>query len=489
MTLTLDRPLRVLFLTAEFDPYAKVGGLGDYSGSLPAAIRRMSVSEQRPVDIRVAVPYHGLFNTELPHYHKAADLKVNSSRSVASGSAFEFLHQGVPVYLVRRSGRSSGYNAIYNTAPLLDARKYIFYSLAVSDLVKQIDWQPDVIHANDWHTSLSLYRFNTLRQSDSYYRKTKLLQVIHNMPYLGEGTQIVLDQFDIQPVESDFIPEWAEYLPLPMGLVSADWISCVSPSYADELTTHEFGDGLAEYFEHNRQRTSGILNGIDTAVWNPENDPIIFCRYSSPEIESRLENKLAVLGELGLDRNPDKPLLIFISRLTPQKGVDILLESLPKMLDREWNAVFLGCGMDDLESGLRAFESAHPDRFRALIEFNNMTAHKLYAAGDILLMPSRYEPCGLSQMIAMRYGCVPVARAVGGLIDSIVPQDQPGCTGYLFDMANSESLISCLKTALKDFKDHNKWLEMQLRGMNKDFSWKRSAGQYIDLYYRLSGFA
>jgi starch synthase len=166
--------------------------------------------------------------------------------------------------------------------------------------------------------------------------------------------------------------------------------------------------------------------------------------------------------------------------------VDIILKSLPKLLDLDWNAVILGCGDKDLETGLSSFEAAHPDRFRAVLEFNNAMAHKLYAAGDILLMPSRYEPCGLSQMIAMRYGCIPVASAVGGLKDSILPADQSNGTGYLIEGSDENSLIPCLRKALLDYQNEKKWSQMQQRAMDKDFSWTRSAGQYIDLYSQLS---
>jgi starch synthase len=481
-----NHPLRVLFLTAEFDPYAKVGGLGDYSGSLPRSIKVLGAAQNRPVDIRVAIPYHGQFHPQLPQYKKSADITVDIGNEEAHGSAYEFIHEKVPLYLIRRSGKAAGYRAIYNRTQLDDARKFVFYSLAIADLVKKLGWMPDVVHANDWHTALSLHYFAGLRKKNQLFRSIKLLQVIHNMPYLGEGSRGVMKKFGIRPVKSDLIPEWAKFLPLPMGLVSADWIATVSPSYAEELTTKEFSSGLAEFFLANRDKTTGILNGIDTTIWDPEFDPLIPSQFSAANLENRQANKEAVLNDLGLRIDGRKPLLVFISRLTPQKGVDIILKSLPKLLDLDWNAVILGCGDKDLETGLSSFEAAHPDRFRAVLEFNNAMAHKLYAAGDILLMPSRYEPCGLSQMIAMRYGCIPVASAVGGLKDSILPADQSNGTGYLFEGSDENSLIPCLRKALLDYQNEKKWSQMQQRAMDKDFSWTRSAGQYIDLYSQLS---
>lgn len=478
-------PLRVLFLTAEYDPFAKVGGLGDYSGSLPKSIKGLGAARHHPVDIRVAIPFHGQFQALLPQFHKSAEITIDTGKAKAHGSVYEFLHEDVPLYLVQRSGKASGYHAIYNRTQLDDARKFVFFSLAVADLVEKIGWMPDVIHANDWHTALALHHFAGQRKKNKSFRSIKLLQVIHNMPYLGEGTQEVMVKYGIRPVKTDLIPEWGKYLPLPMGLVSADWIATVSPSYADELTTEEFSSGLADFFLANLKKTTGILNGIDTSVWDPENDPLIISQFSTVEMGGRQANKESVLKELGLKNANRKPLLIFISRLTSQKGVDILLNSLPKLLDQDWNAVVLGSGQEDLEAGLKKFESTHPDRFRAILEFNNTMAHKLYAAGDLLLMPSRYEPSGLSQMIAMRYGCIPVASAVGGLKDSIIPADQPQGTGYLFKGSDENSLILCLRKALLDYQNDKKWSLMQQRAMGEDFSWTRSAGQYIDLYYHL----
>jgi len=459
--------------------------LADYSGSLPEAIQRLGETEGRPVDIRVAIPYHGNFHPSLPFYEKSADISIATAKGKAHGSAYEIRHKNIPLYLISRSGKAAGYRSIYNKTQLDDARKFVFYSLSIADLVKKIDWLPDLIHANDWHTALTLHHFSGLGKKIQGFRSVKLLQVIHNMPYLGEGAQATMNKYGIQPVKSNSIPEWAKFLPLPMGLVSSDWIAAVSPSYAEELTTKEFSSGLEEFFLAKREMTSGILNGIDTSIWDPKNDPFIPHSFSHTDFQGKQANKESVLKELGFENNVQKPLLIFISRLTPQKGVDIILKSLPKILDMDWNAIILGCGDKDLESSLKVFESEHRDRFRAILEFNSLMAHKLYAAGDILLMPSRYEPCGLSQMIAMRYGCIPVASAVGGLIDSIIPAHLPQGTGYLFERANEISLSQEIEKALHDYLIEMKWSQMQQRAMNTDFSWTRSAGQYIDLYHKL----
>ena len=486
MSNSLNRPLRVLFLTSEYDPYAKVGGLGDYSGSLPKAIKKQSAEDHREVDIRLAIPFHGAFNRDFQFSAKTADLELHTRNGSARGAAFAISHNKLPLYLIKRSGRASGYDAIYNAKQTQDARKYIYFSLAVSDLVKKIGWAPDVIHANDWHAALALHQFSGLRKTDPFFANLKLLQVIHNMPFLGEGTRSVMKDFGIKPVNSTILPEWAKYLPLPMGLVSADWITAVSPTYAEELTTEEFADGMADFFIQNHRKTNGILNGIDTDIWDPGNDRLITHHYSINHPEGKTKNKAEILSRFDLDADLHKPLLVFISRLTSQKGVDILLKYLPEMVDSDWNAIFLGCGDPTLEAGLKEFEAKHPDRIRAVLEFNNPLAHQLYAAGDILLMPSRYEPCGLSQMIAMRYGCIPVAREVGGLKDSIIPVNRSGGTGYLFGSADEREFVPCLTKALKDYSDQGRWKKIIHRAMKEDFSWKTSANHYIDLYFQLA---
>lgn len=482
MPISQNRSLRILFLTSEYEPFAKVGGLGDYSGSLPKSICGLTTYDNREIDIRLAMPFHGQFNSQSHAMSKAADLIVTKRVGYARGFAFEFIHNTLPIYLIRRQGNSSGYQSIYNSLQIEDARKYVFFSLAIQDLVKKINWQPDIIHANDWHTSISVRQFAQIRSQLPTSLQPGLLQVIHNMPFLGEGTHSVMREFGVIPVKNIHIPKWAEYLPLPMGVVSSDRAAAVSPTYMQELTTQEFGDGMAEYFIQNRHKTTGILNGIDTTVWNPETDPEIEYHFSIDNLAVRQKNKMQLLKEFDLNSKVDHPLLVFISRLTSQKGVEILLDGLPEILDSNWNVIFLGYGQQDLEIRVKNLQKEHPDRFRSVLEFNATLAHKLYASGDILLMPSLYEPCGLSQLIAMRYGCVPVARSVGGLKDSITSQPDTQKTGYLFESANANSFIQCMAEALRDFKNKPKWDSIQRRAMEKDFSWKRSARQYVDLY-------
>jgi len=223
----------------------------------------------------------------------------------------------------------------------------------------------------------------------------------------------------IFPTVGSTMPKWAQNLPLPMGIAAADKIVAVSPTYAEELKTKYFAYGLENYFIKNSHKLSGIINGIDTNLWDPSKDENLLQNYSVQTIEKRKENKTELIKELGLNKNPDHPLLIVISRLENQKGIDLLLDGLLLIEDLKWNAVILGTGHHGYEHAFRALERENPKKIRAMIEYNAVLANKLYASGDMILMPSLYEPCGLSQMIAMRYGCIPIAHAVGGfLIDT-----------------------------------------------------------------------
>jgi starch synthase len=272
-----------------------------------------------------------------------------------------------------------------------------------------------------------------------------------------------------------------------LGLLAADQIVTPSPSYAHEILTPEFGSGLDAFLRHRSGSVNGILNGIDTQCWDPETDAAICARFNRGHLERRAANKAALLAEIGLEAKPEAPLVVMVTRLDTQKGVDLLPEALRQLDDLPWQAVILGTGLPDLEAQIGALQAEYPRRVRALIRFDQALSRRMYAAGDILLAPSRYEPCGLNQMIAMRYGCVPVARAVGGLFDTIRDWDKSAeGTGFLFDEATPSALAGALRRALLVFRDRDAWRELQRRGMLQDFSWDRSAQQYLELYQSLA---
>jgi starch synthase len=303
---------------------------------------------------------------------------------------------------------------------------------------------------------------------------------VHNLPFMGPDVAANIQAYGLMQVQTG-LPEWANTKPLPLGLWAADAIVAVSPTYAREMLTPEFGCGLEEYLRARRDSLNGILNGIDDEAFNPALDPAIASNYGIPTLEKRSPNKNALQVRLDLPADPTVPLFGVVSRMDPQKGIDLIPSALRRVRELAWQAVILGTGMPQLEESIRLLQAEFPDRVRAVFKYDDGLARQIYAGADIFLMPSRYEPCGLSQMIAMRYGCVPIVSAVGGLKDTIFPDE----TGFMIDKPTSTKLANAIKRALLAFADQARWQEMQKTGMSQDFSWRASARQYFQLYQRV----
>jgi starch synthase len=313
------------------------------------------------------------------------------------------------------------------------------------------------------------------------------------LPYLGAGAELALAGFGLPAAVDSPLPWWAQDLPLPLGLLTVDHIVTVSPTYAREILTPEFGSGLYEFLRTRTDSITGILNGIDLERWNPETDTALAARFGRHNLSERRANKMALQEEFGLERDLSIPLLAMITRIDNQKGVDLLLEGLrqlassPEAESEPWQVVLLGTGIQSLEETARQMEVSFPRRMRAVIRFDAALSRRLYGGADALLLPSRYEPCGLAQMIGMRYGCVPIARATGGLRDTILDNDHQGAaTGFLFTEPSPEALAGCIRRALIVYRDQKRWETLQRNGMLQDFSWTRSARRYLSLYCKLA---
>lgn len=474
--------LNVLFLSAEADPFVKVGGLGDVAGSLPAALRDLEAEVE--VDVRVVLPLHGGVDRDSLGLKPVAALTIYHANGMLIAEALRTEHEGVPIYFI--SGPLIPQEGpVYSSDAQADGRKYAFFSLAALELARVLEWQPDVLHANDWHTALAVY-WVALNRDDDYFQDTATLLEVHNLPYLGAGAELALKGFGLPPAEETDLPPWARGLPLPLGLMSADHIVTVSPGYAREILTPEFGSGLEAFLASRADSVSGILNGIDLARWDPATDPHLEANYTRASLPMRAQNKEALQAEFGLEASAETPLLGMVTRMDHQKGVDLALEALRRVGDLEWQAVILGTGDPDLEAAARQLEADLPDRVRAVIGFDPRLARRIYAGADAVLIPSRYEPCGLAQMIAMRYGSVPIGRATGGLRDTIQDyHESDGGTGFLFSEAEAGALENALRRAVEVYHDKRRWPWLQRRGMQQDFSWERSARKYLDLYRSL----
>jgi starch synthase len=492
---TISGAPRILFLAAEAEPLIKVGGLGDVAGSLPKAVRRLSLSHsERPedaIDIRLVIPFHGENARTEPDFRILASYNIQNKQGPVPVTIYDTEIEGVPVYLVSGPPLDPK-GSVYSSDPSKDGRKFIFFSLAALELARYIGFHPHIIHTNDWHTAPAAYALSIIYKEDLFFRSTSSLLTVHNLPYLGTGNEEEMEAFGLPAAAESGLPTWAQQLPLPTGLYAANHISTVSPTYAKEILTPEFGSGLDRFLLTRHTELTGILNGLDVESWDPATDPHLPVNFRSGDISGRNANKTALQLELGLDPDPRRMLLGMVSRMDHQKGIDLALEALDFLTQVDdgpphpWQAVILGCGSSDLEEAARQMQAKFPERIKVVLRYDPALSRMMYAGCDALLIPSRYEPCGLSQMIAMRYGCVPIAHATGGLQDTIRDVSQgDNASGFLFEQPTRKALASTIKKALHAYSRKDFWRKIQKNGMEDDFSWEKSAGEYIDLYRSL----
>jgi starch synthase len=472
----MPKTIRVLFLAAEADPFVKVGGLGDVAGALPRALRNLpaEIRGDTQLDVRLVLPQHSVIKAEarplaiFPLSHMDEDVAVQVSEANLDG---------MPVYLIGGEPIAA-VGSVYSSNAALDAEKYSFFSLAALQLPRILNWEADIIHAHDWHTALAVYAL-LVKRWDGEMSGISSVLTLHNLPFMGADVTEILKSYNLPLAQTD-LPDWARALPLPLGLFSADAIVTVSPTYGEEILTPKFGCGLEDFLHRRKDVLQGILNGIDTLSFDPATDNAIPFQYTLENPSIREKDKTALQERLGLAVDPNVPMFGMVTRLDIQKGVDLALAVLEKLTDVPWQFVLLGTGDPELEEVARALQTNLPDRVRIEARFDSGLARQIYAGADMLLMPSRYEPCGLAQMIAMRYGCLPIVHATGGLSDTVTD-----ATGFRFKSATSRSLRSALVKALAAYSDRERWLAMQKNGMCSDFSWGQSAQQYFELYQSL----
>jgi starch synthase len=483
------KSINVLYIASEAAPLIKVGGLGDVAGSLPKALNNLSASllHGQTLDVRLVIPFHAKITQTLDTIQLVASFVVPHPQGNIPARAFLTNVEGVPAYLIEGSTILSD-QEVYSSDPSLDAQKYIFFSLAALEMARSINWRVDILHANDWHTAVSVYDLKNRRPQDPFFENTKSVLTMHNMPYMGAGAETVLHEFGISGCACPALPEWGRNIPLPLGMFATDQILTVSPNYAKEIMTPAYGCGLQDFLTQRKESVAGILNGLDESKWDPTTDEAIHFNYGPAQLDIRTKNKLALQTEFGLERNKDLPLFILITRMDQQKGVDIAVTGLRMIKDQKWQAILLGTGDPILESACRSLEVEFPQRVRAAIRFDLNLSRRMYAGGDILVIPSRYEPCGLTQMIAMRYGCVPLARATGGLMDTIMDTENADANnGFLFEQVTAEDFAETGSRAIKTFKNQSIWRKLQVNGMKSDFSWKKSALKHAEIYINLLG--
>lgn len=472
----MPEALKILLLSAEVAPFAKRGGLGDVAGSLPKALRR------RGHDVRLVMPayrnieygYPGVSPTQIR-------LNVPTGDGLAPAGVFsgELPGSDVPVYFVAETH-------LFNRPEIYgygdDPYRFAFFSRAALDLVvAALGWRPDVVHANDWHTAPAVTWLATAGQGDPRYQQLPTIFTIHNLAHQGQTEWQIFDYLGLQ-THSLSEEAYGQVNFMARGIYHATMINTVSPTYAREIMTPEGGAGLDGLLRSRSFDVHGILNGIDHEEWNPATDSRLAANYEAETLDKRAENRRALQKVAGLPQRDDVPLVGMITRLDWQKGLDItghVIHLLMNSLAGEAQFVVLGSGEAHYEAMFARLANYHRQKMSAFLEYNADLAPLIYAGSDMFLMPSLFEPCGLGQLIAMRYGSVPVVRATGGLNDTVAD----GVTGFVFHEYSSEAFWQALGRALDVFRnDRDSWLEIQKNGMRADFSWERSAQGYEELY-------
>jgi len=484
------KPIKVLFATGEALPYVKTGGLADVAGALPVELARLGVE---PV---IFLPeYRGIrerFNLEPTGIKVWVPILEYENTVLKEGEVFTTERNGVRAFFLKND-EFYDREYLYST-PQGDykdnAVRFIFYARGLMEFIKAGGFSPDVIHCHDWQAGLAPVYIKTLYKDEPGIKGIKTLLTIHNLAYQG-----IFWAFDIKQIGLDwsyFTPDLLEFYGqvnfLKGGLVYADLINTVSKKYAEEIQTPEFGCKLEGVLTARRQDLFGIVNGIDYSVWNPETDEHIPAKFSAKDLSGKKVCKAELKKELGLEHG-DAPLIGIISRLADQKGLDIVAESLDEILGMGYQVVILGTGQDKYHNLFKSLAEPCKGKASFRIEFNDPLAHRIEAGADLFLMPSRYEPCGLNQLISLKYGTVPVVRATGGLDDTIEnfdPATGKG-TGFKFVDATKEAMMTALKSALEIYRQPKLWEKLVKNGMKKDFSWKSSAKEYVKLYKKLLG--
>lgn len=470
--------MKILFVTSEAAPFVRTGGLGDVAGALPKAFKKLGH------DARVILPFYK---------EEIKDAFKNNFRFIGSTfvdlswrrqyvGVYEAIYDGITYYFVdnefyfKRKGLYGHFD---------DGERFAYYSKAVLEAMQLIGFYPDVLHCNDWHTALTPVYLDVYYRFSENFRNIKTVFTIHNIEFQGKyGTEILGDIVGL--------PEWANSLVMNDGCVNymkggieaAAAVTTVSETYATEILDPFYAYGLNGILSERRFKLHGVVNGIDTDVYNPKTDKALFQNYTLRTVAKKTLNKKALCEMIDLGYDENRPLVAMITRLTEQKGMDLVAAVIDEIMRADIQMVVLGTGDWKYENMIKRVESQYPTKFRAILQFSSDIASKLYAASDMFLMPSKFEPCGLGQLIAMTYGSVPIVRETGGLKDTVVPYNPTDKTGvgFTFKTYNSYDMLDAVWRAYGMFFDKENWKAVVANAMKQNFGWDVSAKKYIDIY-------
>lgn len=489
----MPKGYNVLFVSSEVYPYSKTGGLADISNSLPQALNSIGN------EVRIVTPKYGQLDERRLQIHEIKRMKdlpieFNGKKHKFSIKS-SFIHgknTKAQVYLLENNDFFKNKGIYQNIRTKKDFpnndERYMFFCKTVLEILEVLHWKPDIIHCNDWQTGLIPAYIKTFHKNNPLISDIKTIFTIHNLAYQGNFPKT---SFKKSGLPDDVLTEdkalhGGKFSFLKAGLVYADKISTVSEKYAEEIRTDKtYSCGMEKVLEKRKRDLSGILNGIDYSIWNPNFDKHIPYRYTYQEIPLKYENKRELLQKYKFNYSEDIPLIGMITRLVDQKGFDLVAESFDQLMKLDLQMIILGAGEDKYQNFLTKMKKKYPDKLIVHIGYDENLAHLIEAGSDIFLMPSKYEPCGLNQMYSLIYGTIPVVRNTGGLSDTVDDYKKKNGNGFLFDKYDSKEMLKAVKTALEVYKNKDKWYDMIRNGMAHDFSWKASAKKYTALYKKI----
>lgn len=469
--------MNILFVSSEAAPFALSGGLADVAGALPKAINKAGG------DCRVVMP---LYSIKCEKYRENFEYHCNFSVPVAWRSQycgiFSTVYEGVTYYFIDNEYyfKREGLYGYYD-----DAERFAFFSRAVMEMLDYIDFKPDILHCNDWQSALVPIYYDLFYRYK--YPDIKTVFTIHNILYQGRyGMDLVEEIFGIPTGRANLVEFDGDSNLMKGAIEVADKVTTVSPTYAREILDPFFGHGLDRILNGKQYKTCGFLNGIDVESYNPETDKNLPANYSARSKKNKVICKSRLLAEVGLP-DGDEPVLAVITRFVQNKGVDLIRYAMDSIIEMGYKVVVLGSGDREYENYFRYIQSKYPDRIAVRVGFIPSLARKIYAGADMFLMPSQTEPCGLAQMIALRYGTIPIVRETGGLADSIKDLGGENGNGYTFKTYNGDDMANAIWRAKEDYWNKQKWSKIVTNALKQDFSWDRSAELYMGLYRDVSG--
>ncbi|SKA78245.1 starch synthase [Clostridium sp. USBA 49] len=472
--------MKILFVASEADPFIKTGGLGDVAYALPKALRKLGL------DVRVIIPkYLGIKEELKNNMLTLATFNVPVGWRNQYGGLQYLEYDGIPFYFIDNEyyfKRDNPYG--YDD----DSERFAFFDRAVLESVNyMIDFTPDIIHLNDWHTGMIAPIMREHFKNKPRFNDIKIVYTVHNLKYQGIFSKDILGDllsFDDDYFREDMLKYYDGVSFMKGGLNFSDKITTVSKSYAEEIKTSFYGEGLHGLLQIRSKDLSGIVNGIDTEIFNPEKDKELFYNYDYNNISLKLKNKVKLQEELNISKDESIPMIGMVTRLTSQKGLDLVSHVIEEILNLNLQLVVLGTGDRKYEEMFRYYSGIYPSKLSANITFSNTLAKKIYASSDMFLMPSLFEPCGIGQLLALRYGSIPIVRETGGLKDTVKAYDEytKEGNGFSFKNYNAHDMLYTIKRALSFYNDKKTWNNLVKKAMLEDNSWKKSAIEYKKLY-------